>query len=71
MSVTITEIINVDACAYCGNKIKWYQRKGFDKRFHFSCEFILANNRRNPSEYADKRFAKVENSEQDKEVQHG
>ena len=60
MAIKITEIIDKNKCAYCQGKIKWYQKRGFDIRFHWACEFILENNNTNSSEYADKRFGLIE-----------
>jgi len=57
MTVIITELIDKKNCAYCGNKIRFWRKRGIqDRRFHFSCESILANNRKDPTKYANERF---------------
>ena len=60
MGIKITEIVDAKKCAYCQGKIKWYQRRGSDKRFHWTCEFILGNNKVEPREYANERFRENE-----------
>ena len=61
MGVTVTELVDSKKCAKCQGKLRFWQKKGFDRRFHWSCEAILANNGFDPKEFADKRFTEDEN----------
>lgn len=48
------------SCPYCGNKVRWYHRKGSIRQYHYSCQFILENNGTDAKEYMKKRLEKLE-----------
>ena len=48
-------------CGYCNNEIKWYQKKSFCKRFHWSCGFILENNGRDLNKYMENKLKEKDN----------
>ena len=42
-------------CGYCNGIMRFWQRKSFCKRFHWSCGFILENNGKDLDKYIEEK----------------